>query len=260
MTKDVNPLEDILLENILLKNERIDDLLCNGFCLIQNPSYFCFGMDAVLLANFVKAKKSGRCIDFCSGNGIIPILMRAKDKGSKFYGIEIQKEVSDMAKRSAQLNKCSDTVEFINADVKKVRELFSHDSFDTVTVNPPYINGDDGLHSELSALNIARHEILINLEDCVREGAFLLKQGGTFAMVHKPFRLPEIISVMKKYKLEPKRMQLVEPKRGKEANMVLIEGIKGGRPMLKLLPTLTVYNDDGSYTKELLRYYEEMPS
>jgi tRNA1Val (adenine37-N6)-methyltransferase len=246
-----------MMTNDLLKpNERMDDLQCNGFRIIQNPSCFCYGMDAVLLANFARIKPGAKVVDLGTGTGVIPLLLAAKGKGAEFTGLEIQPEMAEMAERSVRLNHISDRMQIVCGDIRQVQEHFPAAAFQAVTSNPPYISQKSGLHNPEAPVNIARHEILLTLEEVIGAAAYLLNQGGTFSMVHKPFRLPEIMNLMVKYRLEPKRMQLVQPHRGKEPNMVLIEAVKGGNPMLKILPTLVVYEADGRYTKELLDYYE----
>ena len=244
-------------KELLKPNERLDDLQCEGYMIIQNPDMFCFGMDAVLLADFATGKASADVIDLGTGTGVIPILMESRGKGRHFTGLEIQKESADMALRSVMYNKLEDRIDIVCGDIKAVSELFSRESFDVVTSNPPYISENHGLKNAYEAKNIARHEILLNLEDVVRAAAYLLKVGGTFAMVHKPFRLAEIIRVLSAYHLEPKRMQLVQPYADKEPNMVLIEAVKGGKPRLTVEPTLVVYERDGGYTKDLLDRYQE---
>lgn len=231
----------------LKENERIDDLQCNGFRIIQNPSHFCLGTDAVLLANFAGGKKTAKAIDLGTGTGIIPILMLAKGKAKEFTALEIQENMVEMARRSAALNGISDRLNVVHGDIKEVRNLFKHDSFDIVTSNPPYIVDDGGYHNPTESVNIARHEILVKLEDVISAASFLLKGNGKFAMVHKPFRLGEIIRLMQRYNIEPKRMQLVQPNEKGEANMVLIEGIKSGKSGMKILRTINVYNMDGSH-------------
>ena len=254
-------------ENLLKDGERIDDLQCKGFRIIQNPSQFCFGMDAVLLANFATGKKRAAGIDLGTGTGIIPLLMLAKDKAASFTAVEIQPEMADMAERSAKLNDISDRLKVVCGDIchinppksenrkQEAGERIEREKFEIVTSNPPYIADTGGLHNPKDAVNIARHEIMVKLEDVIRAASYLLKMGGSFAMVHKPFRLTEITELMLKYKLSPKRMQLVQPREGSEPNMLLIEAIKGGHSGLRILPTLNVYNPDGSYTEELLAYY-----
>ena len=244
------------MDVIIKDNERLDDLQCKGYYIIQNPDMFCFGMDAVLLADYAAGKKGAQAIDLGTGTGVIPILMEARDKAVHFTGLEIQKESADMALRSVIYNNLNEKIDIVCGDIKKVDELFKRESFDIVTSNPPYISSNHGLENEMEPKNIARHEILLKLEDVIKAAAYLLKVGGTFAMVHKPFRLAEIIRLMSKYHLEPKRLKMVQPYADKEPNMVLIEAAKGGKPRIKVEPTLVVYNSDGSYTDELLKRYK----
>lgn len=243
------------MDVIIKDNERLDDLQCKGYYIIQNPDMFCFGMDAVLLADFVTGRKNARAMDLGTGTGVIPILMEARDKAAHFTGLEIQNESADMALRSVMYNNLTDKIDIVCGDIKETDKLFERDSFDIVTSNPPYISGDKELLNAMEPKNIARHEILLSLEDVIKAAAYLLKVGGTFAMVHKPFRLAEIIRLLSEYHLEPKRIRMVQPYVDKEPNMVLIESAKGGKPMVKVEPALVVYNKDGSYTEELLRCY-----
>ncbi|MBQ7707645.1 MAG: tRNA1(Val) (adenine(37)-N6)-methyltransferase [Lachnospiraceae bacterium] len=244
------------MDVIIKDNERLDDLQCKGYRIIQNPDMFCFGMDAVLLADFATGKKGGRVMDLGTGTGVIPILMEARNKAAHFTGLEIQNESADMALRSVMYNNLGDKIDIVCGDIKEVDTLFKRESFDAVVSNPPYISGSHGLENPSEPKNIARHEILLTLEDVVKAAAYLLKVGGSFAMVHKPFRLAEIIRLLSSYRLEPKRMLLVQPYEDKEPNMVLIEAFKGGNSMIKIEPTLVVYNRDGSYTDELLLRYD----
>ena len=237
-------------------NERLDDLQCKGYYIIQNPEMFCFGMDAVLLADFATGKKNANAMDLGTGTGVIPILMEARDKAAHFTGLEIQNESADMALRSVIYNNLEAKIDIVCGDIKEVDSDFDRESYNIVTSNPPYISGDKGLLNAMEPKNIARHEILLSLEDVIRAAAYLLKVGGAFSMVHKPFRLAEIIRLLSKYKLEPKRIKMVQPYADKEPNMVLIESVKGGKPMVKVEPTLVVYNEDGSYTDELLKAYK----
>lgn len=239
----------------LLPGERIDELQRNGYRIIQNPERFCFGMDAVLLSGFARAKKQERCLDLGCGNGIIPILMEAKTEGKHFTGLEIQPESADMARRSVALNGLQDRIDIVEGDIKDASKIFGASSFHVVTTNPPYMTAQHGLTNVYEAKTIARHEVLCNLEDIIRESARLLMPGGRFYMVHRPFRLAEIISLMVQYRMEPKRMRLVYPYVDKEPNMVLVEGMRGARPRMTVEPPLVVYEKDGSYTRELLRMY-----
>lgn len=243
------------LDELVLEGERLDDLQCKGYQLIQNPDVFCFGMDAVLLADFAKGRAKDRVIDLGTGSGVIPILMEGRNKGKHFVGLEIQEYSANLAARSVRYNKLEDKIQIVNGDIKNIKELFEQGSFDIVTSNPPYIDSNHGLENDMDAKNIARHEILVTLEDVIKAASYLLGHGGSFCMVHKPFRLAEIIRLLSKYKLEPKRICMVQPYVDKEPNMVLIEAAKGGKPMVKIDPALIVYNKDGSYTEELLKRY-----
>lgn len=239
----------------LLPGERIDELQRNGYRIIQNPERFCFGMDAVLLSGFARAKKQERCLDLGCGNGIIPILMEAKTEGKHFTGLEIQPESADMAKRSVALNGLQDRIDIVEGDIKDASKIFGESSFHVVTTNPPYMTAQHGLTNLYEAKTIARHEVLCNLEDIIRESARLLMPGGRFYMVHRPFRLAEIISLMVQYRMEPKRMRLVYPYVDREPNMVLIEGLRGGKSRMTVEKPLIVYKEPGKYTDEIYDVY-----
>ena len=239
----------------LLPGERIDELQRNGYRIIQNPERFCFGMDAVLLSGFARAKKQERCLDLGCGNGIIPILMEAKTEGKHFTGLEIQPESADMAKRSVALNGLQDRIDIVEGDIKDASKIFGASSFHVVTTNPPYMTAQHGLTNLYEAKTIARHEVLCNLEDIIRESARLLMPGGRFYMVHRPFRLAEIISLMVQYRMEPKRMRLVYPDVDREPNMVLIEGLRGGKSRMTVEKPLIVYKEPGKYTDEIYDVY-----
>ena len=243
--------------NVEIKaNERVDELGRNGYRIIQNPDRFCFGMDAVLLSDFAKVKEGDRVLDFCTGTGIIPILMEAKTKASEFKALEIQEDSAEMARRSVVLNQLEEKIEIITGDVKEADKLFEAASFQAVTCNPPYMIGQHGLVNPDSPKAIARHEILCTLEDIVSQSARVLVPGGSFYMVHRPFRLVEIMTVLTKYKLEPKRMRLVYPYVDKEPNMVLIQATKGGKSRITVEKPLIVYDSPGVYTKEIIEMYE----
>lgn len=241
--------------DILKVNERIDDLHRNGYTIIQDPKKFCFGIDAVLLSDFAKAKKDEIVFDIGTGTGIIPILMSAKTSAKKYFAIDIQQESVDMARRSIKLNKLTDKIEVFHLDIKKVFEKFEKNSINVVTSNPPYMNMGGGLINEYDAKAIARHEIFCNLDDIVKATSLLLKPNGRFYMVHRPNRLCDIICTLRNYKLEPKTIRFVQPYENKEPNMVLIESIKNGKAFIKILPNLIVYNKDKQYTDEINRIY-----
>lgn len=239
----------------LKAGERIDELQRNGYQIIQNENGFCFGMDAVLLSGFVKVKKGENALDLGTGTGIIPILLEAKTEGRHFTGLEIQETSADMAQRSVCLNDLNEKVEIVRGDIKEAVDLFGKASFDVVTSNPPYMTGQHGLINPDMPKAIARHEILCTLEDVIGQASALLKENGRFYMVHRPFRLSEIMVTMSRYRLEPKRMKLVYPFVDKEPNMVLIEGLKGGRPRVTVEKPLIVYEKPGVYTSEIYDIY-----
>lgn len=246
---------DALMGVKLLPGERLDELHRNGYYIIQNPDRFCFGMDAVLLSGFAGVKPGERAIDLGTGNGIIPILLEAKTRGEHITGLEIQPENVDMARRSVALNHLEERIAIAQGDIKDASKIFGASSFHVVTTNPPYMTGSHGLTNLNPAKAVARHEILCSLEDVVRESAKLLVPGGRFYMVHRPFRLAEIFCTMSRYGIEPKRMRLVHPFKDKEPNMVLVEGLRGGRPRITVERPLIVYEKPGVYTAEIYDIY-----
>lgn len=239
----------------LKEGERLDELHRNGYQIIQNSHKFCFGMDAVLLSGFAKVRPGERVLDLGTGTGIIPILLRGKTPGRDFTGLEIQEESADMARRSVAYNHLEDSISIVTGDIKEAAALFGAASFDVVTCNPPYMTGSHGLVNPEMPKAIARHEILCSLEDVVRETAKVLRPGGRFYMVHRPFRLAEIMSLLVRYRLEPKRMRLVYPFVDKEPNMVLLEALQGGRSRITVEKPLIVYKEQGVYTDEIYDIY-----
>lgn len=235
--------------------ERVDDLHRNGYMLIQDPKRFCFGVDAVLLSGFATAKKGDKVLDLGTGTGVIPILMSAKTKAEHFSALEIQPESAEMAKRSVMLNNLQDKIDIIEGDIKKAAEIFKPSSFDVITTNPPYMNFEGGLKNSYDPKTIARHEVLCSLDDVAFAAQRLLKFGGKFFMVHRPHRLTDIMCVLREHKLEPKRIRFVQPYADREPNMVLVEAVRSGKPMIKVMPTLVIYNSDGTYTQETLDIY-----
>ena len=242
-------------ESILLPGERFDDLQRNGYKIIQNPQKFCFGMDAVLLSGFARIKKTERVIDLGTGTGIIPILLEAKTPGEHFTGLEIQPESADMAARSVRYNGLEDRISIVTGDIKDAANLFGASSFDVVTSNPPYMTKEHGLVNDADAKTIARHEVLCSLEDLISQTAKLLKPNGRCYFVHRPFRLVEILSMMSAYQVEPKRIQFVYPYVDKEPNMVLIEGLRGGKSRVTVEKPLIVYKSPGVYMPEIYDIY-----
>lgn len=244
-----------MIQNKLREGERIDELQRNGYLIIQHPKRFCFGMDAVLLSGFANVKAGERALDLGTGTGIIPILLEAKTQGEHFTGLEIQPESADMAQRSVRLNGLESKIDIVTGDIKDASIRFGASSFDVVTTNPPYMIGKHGLQNMQDAKTIARHEVLCTLEDILRESERLLPPKGRFYMVHRPFRLSEIMCRMTAYGIEPKRMKLVYPYADREPNMVLLEGLRGGRPRLTVEKPLIVYREDGKYTDEIYEIY-----
>ena len=226
----------------LRPGERLDDLQLDGYEIIQNPERFCFGIDAVLLSDFVRVKKEETILDLGTGTGILPILLAAKTQGKHFTGLEIQAESADMAVRSVEHNRLGERIDIVTGDIKEAAEIFRPAFFDVIVTNPPYMLAEHGLQNPGDAKAIARHEVLCTLDDILRESGKLLQESkGRFYMIHKPFRLAEIIIKMNQYKIEPKRIQFIHPYVDKEPTMVLIEGIKGGKSRVKIEPPVIMY-------------------
>ena len=220
--------------------------------IYQNDEWFSFSLDSVLLANFVDINfNDKKIIDFCTGNAPVPMLLSYKTK-NEIIGIEIQKEVYDLAVKSVYENKLEDRIKIINDDINNLSNLYNSDYFDIITCNPPYFKTENELlFNNNDIKTIARHEVKLKLEDVIKNARYILKNGGTFAMVHRPDRMIEIINLMQKYGIEPKKLRLVYPKMGKDANILLIEGIKNGKTGLKVLSPLYTHNSDGSYVDEI---------
>jgi len=240
------------VNDMLTDDERLDYLLAENLRIIQSPSVFSFSLDAVLLARFAYVpKKRGRIVDLCTGNGAIPLFLSARTESS-ITGVELQPRLAGMARRSIEFNGLDGQIDIIEGDVKEIPAQLGYEKFDTVTCNPPYFPAHDMSDKNLSEhMAIARHELHLTLDEAVRSASQLLKQGGKAAFVHRAGRLIDIMAAMRNNRLEPKRIRLVYPKAGKEANTLLIEGIKDGKPDLKVLPPLIVYGDDGEYTEEV---------
>ncbi|MCA0989583.1 tRNA1(Val) (adenine(37)-N6)-methyltransferase [Guptibacillus algicola] len=243
----------------LYEDERLDYIVENELSIIQSPNVFSFSLDAILLAHFAWVPITrGKTVDLCSGNGIIPILLSRKSKVA-IDGLEIQERLYDMGKRSVELNDLSDQITLYNGDLKHLPTELKRESYDAVTCNPPYFKSKRNEQRNLNEhLTIARHEVLCTLDDVIQSCSSLVKQGGKVSLVHRPERLLDIMTLMRKYRVEPKRMQLVYPKANKEANVLLIEGIKDGKPDLKVLPPFVVYEDNGTYTSEMKAVYNEL--
>jgi tRNA1Val (adenine37-N6)-methyltransferase len=242
----------------LKENEIIDDLEFKGLKIIQNKNWFKFGIDSVLLSDFAKSiKNNAKVLDIGTGTGIISILLSGKTEASKIYGIEIQKDVAEMAERSVELNNLQDKIQIINDNINNIEKYFDNNSLDVVVTNPPYQKNNTGLKSENEKHLISRHEIECTLEDIIQKSFKVLKDKGEFYMVHRPERLVDILYLMRKNKIEPKELKMVYPKNGEKANLILIKGVKNANEFLKVLKPLVIYNEDGSYTEELLKIYNK---
>jgi tRNA1(Val) A37 N6-methylase TrmN6 len=240
----------------LYETERIDDLLTHGLKIIQSHEVFCFSMDAVLLGRFASVPKRGKVIDLCTGNGAIPLIMSTRSQEAEFAGIEIQERLHDMARRNVLLNNLQSRIRMYHGDVKEAAQMFGYGGFDLITCNPPYMPVvEEGRINKNEHFAIARHEILLQLEDVIRVSSQLAKSGGKVALVHRATRLIDIVTLMRQYGIEPKRMRLVHPRKNAEPNMVLIEGIRGGKPELRIQPPLIVYEHGEEYCEELHEIY-----
>ena len=241
------------------ENERREDLQSKNLKIIQNSKGFCFGMDSVLLSDFAKnIKNNSFVLDLGTGTGIIPILLCGKTKLKKVIGVEIQEEVYNMAKKSIKLNNLENKFEIINKNILEINKNFEKNTFDVIVTNPPYKKNDSGIKNEDERKIISRHEVTASLEDFIKVSKDLLKDKGEFYMVHRPERLVDIFSLMRKYKIEPKLLKMVYPNKNKEPNLVLIKGIKNAKPFLKVEKNLYIYNEEGKYTEELLKIYNKI--
>lgn len=246
------------MEIKLSENERIDDLEFKGLKIIQNTEGFCFGIDAVLLSDFAKEiKNNSMVLDLGTGTGILSILLSGKTNLNKIYGIEIQKEVSQMAKRSVELNKLEEKIEILNMDIKELNNKFEKNTFDAIVTNPPYKKIETGIVNEKENKFISRHEVTASLEDFIKISFDLLKDKGSLYMVHRPERLSEIIYLLKKHKLEPKKLRLVHSKINEEPKLVLIKAVKNAKEFLVVEKPLIIYNENNEYTDEIYKIYNK---
>lgn len=243
------------MKDLVKDYERVDDLQLKGYKIIQNPIWFCFGIDAVILSDFVEANKKSKVVEFGTGTGIIPLLIEGKKSPKSIMAFEIQEDVADMAKRTILLNELSDKIKIVNDDLNNVLEYVDKESVDVVVSNPPYMPAGVGIVNPHDNKAISRHEIKCTLEDIISNASKILRFKGSLFMVHRPGRLVDIIMLMKKYGIEPKMIRFVHPKSDKKPNIMLIKGTKKGGEELKILDPLVVYNEDGSYTDEIYRIY-----
>ena len=247
------------MENsILMPNERIDELELNNLKIIQKNDGFCFGIDSVLLSDFArKIKKNSKVLDLGTGTGILGILLCAKTNLKQITGIEIQKDIADMATRSIQLNNLQGKFDILNCNIKDIDKLLKIDSYDAIVTNPPYKKPNSGKINENKTKLISRHEIEANLDDFIRISFKMLKDKGTLYMVHRAERIVDILSTMRKYKMEPKRIRFVYSNKNSESKLVLLEATKNAKPFVKIERPLYVYNENGDYTQELLQIYNK---
>lgn len=242
----------------LKNNERIDDLEYKGLKIIQNKDGFCFGVDSVLLSDYAKKiKKNSTVIDIGTGTGIISLLLCKKTELLKIYGIEIQEEVAEMARRSIELNNLENKFEIINTNIKDVFSFLEPHKYDAVVTNPPYKKIDTGVKSVDKKQLISRHEIECTLEDVIKQSSKLLKDLGEFYMVHRAERLVDIMCLLRKYKLEPKNIRFVHSKSGEKPTLILVRAVRGARDFLKIDSPLVIYKDNGEYTDEILEIYDK---
>lgn len=234
------------MTNELRPGERLDDLQIGGLELIQDPKKFCFGVDAVFLSDFVRVRPGENVLDLGTGNGIIPVLLSAKTEARHITGLEIQADTAEMARRSVAHNHLEGRIDIVTGDIKEAAELFKPAFFDVITTNPPYMLADHGMRNPDDAKAIARHEVLCSLDDILRESMRLMQDKSRFYMIHRPFRLTEIMIKMHQYKIEPKRIRFVHPYIDKEPAMVLIEGVRGAKPRVTVEPPLIIYDRNGT--------------
>lgn len=236
----------------LIDDERLDYLVANEeMGIIQSPTVFSYSLDALLLADFAQIPlKRGRILDFCSGNGIIPLVLSQKTS-SEIVGVEIQERLYEMAKRSIEYNELTEQIQMIHGDLSEMKDVLKQSYYDTVTCNPPYfVTQSANEKNENEHLTIARHEVTTTLEEVIKACKLHVKPRGKVSLVHRPDRLVDLITIMRTYKIEPKRLRFVYPKQGREANMILIEGIRDGSSGLKVLAPLYIYTEEGTYTQE----------
>ncbi len=241
--------------DLIKEDETLEDLQLSGLRIIQKKDGFRFGIDAVLLSDFAKDIRAEEMLDMCTGCGVVPVLLSAKTKIPKIFGLEIQDEVFEVAKRTVELNDLSDRVFIDKGDIKEGYKIYGKRRFSLITCNPPYMPKGTAVTNELDTKIIARHEILCTLEDVIKSASELLKQHGHFLMVHKPTRLADILCLMRQYEIEPKRIRLVHKKADAEPSLVLVDGAYKGGNELRIMPPLYLYNENGEETEELKRIY-----
>ncbi len=247
----------------LNENERLDDLGIKNLKIIQNKKYFCFGIDSVILANMVKGTKDSTVVlDLCTGSAVIPVIISAKNKVSRIFGVELQNEMANLAKRNVEYNNLDKKIQIIHEDIKEVKKIKKAlmdegypDTVDIITVNPPYKKLGSGVQNNDSVANIARHEIKCTLEDIFFSAKKLLKSKGKMYMVHKPERLTDILYLARENKLEPKKIRFMCPKQNSKPSLVFFEFVKDGNNETTVMQNLIEYNEDSTYTDEINEIY-----
>ena len=240
----------------LREGERLDDLMRSGRVIIQSANEFCFSMDAVLIAHFPKYKKNARVIDLGTGTGVIPLIIA--DEVKEICAVELNSQAVDLARRNVELNGLSEKISVVEGDYRQHRELFRAESFDLAIANPPYTPLRNGEANKISGIARARHEFTATLEDVVTAARYVLKFHGVFCMIHLASRLCEVVDALHRHQMEMKRLRMIQPKIGRDANLIMLEAVVGANAgNLKILPPLIVHNDDGSYTDEIYKIYNE---
>ncbi|MBA1334790.1 MAG: tRNA(1)(Val) (adenine(37)-N(6))-methyltransferase [Firmicutes bacterium] len=243
------------MEEFVKDGERVDDLQIGGLRIIQNPRKFCFGIDAVMLANFATVKKGDTVLDFGTGTGIIPLILAGKTKASRIIGIEIQEEMAEMAGRSVRMNRLEERIRIIHGDIRNIGEYVKDSSADLVVSNPPYMDGGHGLINPDDSKAIARHEIMCTLDDLIGSAAKVLKDGGRLALIHRSSRMVDVLSLMREKGIEPKKLRMIHSAVDKDSNLFLVEGNKSGGRFLKVQNPLIIYNQGQIYTDEIHSIY-----
>ncbi|MBP2656572.1 MAG: hypothetical protein H6Q73_4141 [Firmicutes bacterium] len=246
------------MDSKLRPGERLDDLLIGDLKIIQHEKEFCFSLDAVLLAHFATVRPGWAIADLGAGTGVLGLLLAARGAG-QVTGVEINSYMAQMAKRTIELNGLSERLQIVCADVREIKTVLNAGARDLVVANPPYRPSGGGFISSNDHVAAARHELLGSLKDFVAAASYLVKFRGRFAMVHLPERMAEIIQTMMSYGLEPKRLRLVYPSIERKPRFLLVEGVRGAKPGLDVLPPLFVYGSDGKYSKEINDYYPNKP-
>lgn len=241
--------------NLVRENERVDDLQYKGLKIIQNPQSFCFGTDAVLLANFADVRKDDKIADLGTGTGIIPILLAGRTQFSKCDAVELQPDMVDMARRSVELNGLQDRISVHCHDIKRIKELLPHAGYDCVISNPPYKKINAGIKSAQDSHSLARFELACTLEDILAAANYLLRNGGRLCLIHQSDRIVDIIAQMRSLNMEPKRIRPIQPRQDKPANLIMVEGVKQGKPFCVWEPALCIFDSNGNYTDEMNRIY-----